>query len=134
VLDVDTVIFAIGDRVDENFGLPVGGNEFLKNPDPKFPVEGISYEAYNPDYCCPLDGVFVAGWSRKASTGLVGIARKDGTNGAKAIAMYLQTLPPPNPLPLDAVHDFIHNLGKPVVTQADLARLQEAAMRKCWQH
>ena len=40
--------------------------------------------------------------------------------------MYLQTLPPQNPLPLDAVHDFVRNLGKPAVTQADLVRLQEA--------
>ena len=72
-----------------------------------------------------IEGVFVGGWSRKASTGLVGIARKDGTNGARAIAMYLQTLPVKNPLPIEAVHDFIHKLDKPVVTQPDLVRLQE---------
>ena len=31
-LDVETVIFAIGDKVDETFGLPVEWNEFVKNP------------------------------------------------------------------------------------------------------
>ncbi|MCI0555369.1 MAG: FAD-dependent oxidoreductase, partial [Anaerolineae bacterium] len=30
-LDVETVIFAIGDKVDESFGLPVEWNEFVKN-------------------------------------------------------------------------------------------------------
>ena len=43
VLDVDTVIFCIGDRVDDTFGLPVQWNEFVKNENPRFPIEGISY-------------------------------------------------------------------------------------------
>ncbi|MBK8421716.1 MAG: hypothetical protein IPL17_23460 [Anaerolineales bacterium] len=33
-LDVDTVIFAIGDKVDVNFGLPTEWNEFIKNKEP----------------------------------------------------------------------------------------------------
>lgn len=41
LLDVETVIFAIGDKVDETFGLPVEWNEFVKNPNPRFPVDGI---------------------------------------------------------------------------------------------
>ena len=36
-LDVETVIFAIGDKVDDSFGLPVEWNEFVKNPNPAFP-------------------------------------------------------------------------------------------------
>ncbi len=36
VLDVDTVIFAIGDAVDTRLGLPVIGNQFVKNPDSNF--------------------------------------------------------------------------------------------------
>ncbi len=36
-LAVDTVIFAIGDRVDAGLGLPVRGIEFVKNPAPRFP-------------------------------------------------------------------------------------------------
>ena len=62
-LDVDTVIFAIGDKVDESFGLPTEWNEFVKNKEPRFPVDGISYES-------TIEGVFVGGWSRKASEGL----------------------------------------------------------------
>jgi ferredoxin--NADP+ reductase len=81
VLDVDTVVFCIGDRVDEAFGLPVQWNEYVKNPDPKFPVDCCSYEAYDPDVDKPIEGVFFAGWSREASSGLVGVARKDGGCG-----------------------------------------------------
>ena len=92
VLDVEAVIFCIGDRVDENFGLPVSRNEFVKNPDPSYPVDGLSYEAYDPGAAAPIPGVFVAGWSREASSGLVGVARKDGENGAQALLKYLKGL------------------------------------------
>ena len=94
VLDVDTVVFCIGDRVDEAFGLPVQWNEYVKNPDPKFPVDCCSYEAYDPDVDKPIEGVFFAGWSREASSGLVGVARKDGGCGANALLQYLQTKSP----------------------------------------
>jgi ferredoxin--NADP+ reductase len=125
VIDVDTVVFAIGDRVDDSFGLPVKWNSFVKNPEPRFPVEGVSYEAYDPDANRPLDGVFVAGWSREASTGLVGTARKDGVNGAKAVAQYLQTLPPVYNGTLEALADKLAHLGKPVVAKSDWQRLEE---------
>jgi len=94
VLDVDTVVFCIGDRVDEAFGLPVQWNEYVKNPAPKFPVDCCSYEAYDPDVDKPIEGVFFAGWSREASSGLVGVARKDGGCGAKTLHQYLQTKSP----------------------------------------
>ena len=70
VLPVDSVIFCIGDRVDEEFGLPVRWNEFVKNPEPRFPVDGASYEAYDPETEKPVEGVFVAGWSREANSWL----------------------------------------------------------------
>ena len=92
--DVDTVIFAIGDKVDENFGLPLIEFEFAKNPKPSFPINGDSYETFDPDKDQAIDGIFVAGWARKASTGKVGIARRDGTNGAYAIMNYLKTHQP----------------------------------------
>ena len=43
-LDVETVVFAIGDKVDESFGLPTEWNEFVKSQTPRFPIDGISYE------------------------------------------------------------------------------------------
>lgn len=125
IMGVDTVIFAIGDRVDEHFGLPVSGNEFIKNSRPRFPVEGLSYEVFDPHCNDCIKDIFVAGWSRQASTGLVGIARKDGTNGAKALLQYLQSVPPQSPLPLEAVKHHLSMIAKPLITQVDLARLSE---------
>lgn len=115
-LDVDTVIFAIGDQVDASFGLPTEWGEFVKNKEPKFPVENISYES-------PIEGVFVGGWSRKASEGLVGYARRDGANAAKAIIQYLATKSPANASP-EAVAERIKSLPKPVITKQDIKRLE----------
>ena len=117
-LEVESVIFAIGDKVDESFGLPVEWNEFVKNPNPRFPVDGNSYET-------PFGDVFVGGWSRKASSGLVGVARKDGTNAAKAVWQFLQTQQPAEP-GLEAVSEKVKNLGKPVVLKDSLKRLEAA--------
>lgn len=125
VMDVDTVIFAIGDRVDENFGLPVQWNAFVKNPNPSYPVDGISYEAFDPETNKPIEGIFVAGWSREASSGLVGVARKDGERGARAVLQYLETVS----IPEDAaslLEARLRQLGKPVVTKDDIARLEAA--------
>lgn len=126
VMNVDTVIFAIGDRVDDKFGLPVQWNEFVKNPEPGFPVEGISYEAFDPQENKPLAGIFVAGWSREASSGLVGVARKDGERGAKAVLQYLETLPAGDGAgdTLAALQARLSQLGKPVITKDDILRLE----------
>jgi ferredoxin/flavodoxin---NADP+ reductase len=115
-LDVETVIFAIGDKVDKSFGLPVEWNEFAKNPNPHFPIDGNSYES-------PVDDVFVGGWSRNASLGLVGIARKDGTNAAKAVWQYLQTKQP-SPANVEAVAARLKGLDKPIVLKEDIKKLE----------
>jgi len=125
VLDVDTVIFSIGDRVDPNFGLPLEWNAYATNPEPRFPVKGISYEAYDPEKKQPIEGVFVAGWARNPSEGLVGIARKDGERAAQAAWQYLQTLEPAD-FDLDAVVQTIKTkVGHPVVSQAEVQKLEE---------
>ncbi len=123
-LDCDTVVFAIGDRVDGQFGIPVVGSGYSKNPHPKYPMDGNSYEAYDPVKDCPMEGVFVAGWSRQASTGLVGVARRDGTMGAKAVLQYLQTLTPPDKLPLVEIARRLTRQANPVFTKTELAQLE----------
>lgn len=115
-LDVETVVFAIGDKVDDSFGLPVEWNEFIKNQSPRFPIDNTSYES-------PFEDVFVGGWSRKASSGLVGIARKDGTNAAKAVWQYLQTKLP-GETNVEVVNAKLKNLGKPVVLKEDIKKLE----------
>jgi ferredoxin--NADP+ reductase len=125
-LNVDSVIFAIGDCVDRGFGLPLNGTEFVRNPQPRFPVDDLSYEAYDPQRGCPLDGVFVAGWARQASTGLVGIARRDGANGAKAVLGYLRSQPELTHIDLDPLKARLARIDKPLVDLVDLERLSEA--------
>jgi ferredoxin--NADP+ reductase len=128
ILDVDTVIFCIGDKVDESLGLPVRMNAFVKNPNPLHPVEGLSFEAYDPDLNRPIDRVFVAGWSREASSGLVGVARKDGENGARALMEYLLSAPKlvdPRSI-LDEFETKLEQLNKPVIHKSDLQKLVEA--------
>ncbi|GAB1470120.1 FAD-dependent oxidoreductase [Chloroflexota bacterium] len=116
MLDVDSVIFAIGDQVDANFGLPTEWGEFTKNKEPKFPVEDTSYES-------TTEGVFVGGWSRKASEGLVGYARRDGINAAKAVLQYLQTRQPAN-AGIEVVAEKVRALHKPIVYKNDIKRLE----------
>ncbi len=132
VLDVDTVIFCIGDKVDESFGLSVRKNAYVKHPNPLYPVEALSFEAYDPDLNRPVDRVFVAGWSREASSGLVGVARKDGENGARAILEYLQSVPKlvdPHSI-LTELKEKLNKLGKPVVLKPDLEKLAEAEAKE----
>ena len=116
LLDVETVIFAIGDKVDATFGLPVEWNEFVKVEPPKYPIDNHSYES-------PVEGVFVGGWSRKASEGLVGYARKDGINAARAVLEYLKAKQPINPSP-EAVTAKMKGLNKPVIMKDDIKRLE----------
>jgi ferredoxin/flavodoxin---NADP+ reductase len=123
LLDVETVIFAIGDKVDDSFGLPVDSNEFVKNPAPRFPIDGHSYEAFDPQGGEPLTDVFVGGWARKASEGLVGVARKDGINAAKAVWQYLQTLQPSTPN-IEKTVEKMKSLGKPLITYEEVKKLE----------
>jgi len=116
MINVDSVIFAIGDKVDESFGLPTQWNEFVKNKEPRFPVDDISYESN-------VEGVFVGGWSRKASEGLVGYARKDGTHAAKAVWQYLQTKQPAN-ASAEVVAATMKGLNKPIILKDDIKQLE----------
>lgn len=122
-LDVDTIIFAIGDVVDSAIGLPVQYGEYIKNTQPRFPIEGVSYEAFDPESGQHIPDVFLAGWARRPSAGLVGVARKDATNAAQAVTQYLQTL---SPLPYsidERVRERLLRLDHPVVDKPAALRL-----------
>lgn len=88
-IDVDTVIFAIGDSVNDDLELPMRQNQIASAVHPRYLVEGITFEVGNPSTGDPLPGVFYAGWSRNPSTGLAGIARRDGVFAATAISEFL---------------------------------------------
>ncbi|MEN4010693.1 MAG: FAD-dependent oxidoreductase [Chloroflexota bacterium] len=127
---VDTVIFAIGDRVDDELGLPVHNFAYDKNPQPRFPIEGESFEAYDSERNEPIPGIFVAGWSRKASSGLVGVARKDGVNGARAVLQYLRDKPACSAELLERLYSRLMQLPHPVVMRESLALLEKAEQQR----
>jgi ferredoxin--NADP+ reductase len=114
-LAVDTVIFAIGDTIDESLGLQTSNNEFIQQREPRFPIDGVSFET-------PVEGVFIGGWARKASNGLVGYARRDGTHAAQAVLQFLQTQQP-NGADADAVDAKIRGLSKPIINKDDVKQL-----------
>lgn len=72
-----------------------------------------------------MEGIFVGGWSRQASHGLVGYARRDGTNAARAVWQYLQTKSP-SAANAEAVSARLLALSKPVITKDDIKRLEAA--------
>ncbi len=117
-LEAETIIFAIGDTVDENFGLPTEWSEFVKNESPRFPQDGLTYEVAD------AENIFVAGWSRKASDGLVGYARKDGINGAKAVLAYLAGLPMGESVQ-GALDAKLASLSKPIIMGDAALRLYQ---------
>jgi ferredoxin--NADP+ reductase len=133
VLDVDSVVFAIGDRVDDTIGLPINGNDFFLHPEPRFPLGGESYELLDPHTGQVIEDVFVAGWSRKASNGLVGVAHKDGINGARVVEQYLSTLPGIKEHSLSRIDRQIKALPMPVVSRHELLLLQVAEQTRARQ-
>ena len=68
-----------------------------------------------------------------ASTGLVGLARKDGTNGARAVSQYLHTLPEVDESVLDRVRMTVSQLPRPVVNEVSLAILEKAEQERAQQ-
>ncbi len=134
LLDIDTLIFAIGDKHDEQLGLPMGPDGYATLADPEHP-NNPHFEVWDPTNTCPLPGHFVAGWARRASTGLVGIARHDGELGAVKTIEYVQNLPDTNTLTEPEILAFLRKKGLHPVTKSDLALLgtieqQQAALRK----
>ncbi len=126
-IEADTVIFAVGDTVDRDFCVPIYNDAYVTVKEPRFPVDNLSYEAFNPDSNQPMECVFLAGWARQASTGLVGYARRDGENAAEAVLAYLQTQSPMRDLD-NVVEKFEQRLGEThqrLVDKTHLAKLEE---------
>jgi ferredoxin/flavodoxin---NADP+ reductase len=86
----DSVVFAVGDKVDETVGLPYKSGLFVTNPNKtgNDPDDAL-FQAYDETAGKIMEGVFLAGWARKASEGLVGIAKRDGDWCAEIVSKYL---------------------------------------------
>jgi ferredoxin--NADP+ reductase len=91
----DSVVFAVGDKVDETVGLPYKNGMFVTNPNKTTndPDDAL-FQAYDEASGKVVDGVFLAGWARKASEGLVGVAKRDGEWCAEVVSRYLKTRAP----------------------------------------
>jgi len=126
-IELDNVIFAIGDTVDSSLGIKVNKwGEFIKNPN-KYendPDKNL-YELYDEEKKEILNGFFVAGWSRKASDGLVGLARKDGEKAAKYILDYLKDKEIENDNKISKLIDLLKQKNIDYVTKKDIEVLEK---------
>ncbi|MCG3777603.1 MAG: NADPH-ferredoxin reductase FprA [Nitrospira sp.] len=106
----DSVVFAVGDKVDPSLGLPYKNGVFVTNPNKtgNDPDDAL-FQAYDETTNQVIDGVFLAGWARKASEGLVGVAKRDGDWCAEVVSRYLATKVPAN---VTAVLDTLATLFK----------------------
>lgn len=127
---VDNVIFAIGDLVSDDLELPMQSNGILPSASPKFPVEEINFEVGDAETGQSLPGVFFAGWSRNPSTGLAGVARRDGVFAATAVDQYLQSCQYLKGVDAEEVTGRLDELGVCHVSKEDLKILEEAEKRE----
>ena len=141
-IDVDCVIYAIGDQVDAAIGLPFSRGAFITSPeklagDPN----PAAYQPYDPLTQKVLDGIFVAGWSRNASVGLVGVAKQDAERGIKVVNEYLKSKPGLSTgemeAKIEALIDMLVKKDASIVTKEDIellesAEQEEARARKTW--
>lgn len=128
-LDVDTMIFAIGDVADPAVGLPYGTDSYLINPDTADPHRA-AYEVYDSEGNCAMHGVYVVGWARKASEGLVGIARHDAEVGAVHVLKFLEGVPEKESPTPEQIKKNIESRGVRVVDKADLEYLSKAEVEQ----
>lgn len=130
-LEVDTVIFAIGDSTDPDFGLPRGRAGYATSPqaDTQHPGDE-AYQLYDPQADEIRRGHFVIGWSRQASDGLVGKARQDGERGVQVVNRYLEAMPSgsaENPgAKLSALQALLSQRGIRTVNYQDVQQLEES--------
>jgi len=92
VLPCDTVVFAIGDSIEPGIGLPLApdGRTFAVVSETwEVQPERDRYMVFDPVKNEPMWGVFVVGWARKASDGLVGKARLDANSGCDEVLAWL---------------------------------------------
>jgi ferredoxin/flavodoxin---NADP+ reductase len=128
-LDVDTMIFAIGDVHDPKLGLPCGRDGYVTRPNPDDPKAPV-FEVFDPEKKELLPGVFVVGWARRASDGLVGIARHDGEVGAEKVLQYLATVAEAAPVSPAAIQRRLEAKGVRLVTKEDIGLLGKVEERE----
>ncbi len=125
----DSVVFAVGDKVDQSLGLPYKNGVFVTNPTSSgLEPDDAQFQAYDEVSGKILDGVFLAGWARKASEGLVGVAKRDGDWCAEVVQRYLTSKPgldrAHSQRVVDRLRALLRERGVSVVGNAELDRLE----------
>ena len=128
-LEVDTLIFAIGDVVDPTVGLPSNKGTYLTNPD-KSQSKQAAYEVFDPQSAHVVKGTYVVGWARKASEGVVGKARYDAEQGVDHILEYLEGLSDGSTPSAAEICTSLDRKGIQSVTQAELGHLARAEQKQ----
>lgn len=125
----DAVVFAVGDKVDDTVGLPYKGGLFVTNPNKtgNDPDDAL-FQAYDETAGKVVEGVFLAGWARKASEGLVGVAKRDGDWCAEVVERYLGTISVGDQakVVLDRVHNLLKSRKSQPVDIKGLRKLEAA--------
>ena len=134
-LPVDSVVFAIGDRVDDAIGLPYAHGEFLTNPHPDaYDAATAAYQVYDPVHQKVLEHTYVVGWSRKASEGLVGKAKQDAEIGAEVVLHALADTPAPDAATVaerrQAIRHLVEERCGSLITQDEIALLEAAEQQR----
>jgi ferredoxin--NADP+ reductase len=143
-LPLDCVIYAIGDEVDASLGLPFKRGAFVTNP-AELPGDPnpAHYQPYDPETKRALEGIYVIGWSRNASVGLVGVAKQDAERGIKVVNHDLAAKEGFEAQAvrqkIEAVLDKLEEKKISFVTKDDLALLEarekeEARKRNTWEY
>jgi ferredoxin/flavodoxin---NADP+ reductase len=130
-LPIDTMIFAIGDVADPGLGLPYHRDSYVINPDQNDPKRA-AYELFDPQSGKVLEGMYAVGWARKASDGLVGIARHDAEVGATHVLEYLKTAKESN-FGSTEIQSFLERKGLQTVNKPDLELLGRAEEKEAQQ-
>ena len=123
-LDVDTVIFAVGDMPDPALGLPFGPHGYVTRPQAEDPA--AKYQVFEPQQNRILEGMYVVGWARKPSEGLVGIARHDGEFGAAHLLEYLSRAERRRSASVPDITRFLRRQAIQCVSKEDLLQLEAA--------
>jgi ferredoxin/flavodoxin---NADP+ reductase len=107
-------------------GLPYKNGSFLTNPvrtsnDP----DDALFQAYDEASGQVIEGVFLTGWARKASEGLVGIAKRDGEWCAEVLTRYLEKVSQKTP---SAIAETLQRL-RTVLQQRNVQAIDAEGLR-----
>ncbi len=110
---------------DPTVGLPYNRDSYVTNPDSVDPKRA-AYEIFDPQGGKVVEGMYAVGWARKASEGLVGIARHDAEVGAVHVLKYLESAPERTGISAQELIKRLQDKGARIVTKGDLENLARA--------